>query len=141
MTNKHELGAIILRIVLGITFFIHGLDKFQTGIDQVSTWFDGMGIAGFFAYVVALVEVIGGAALILGLGTRIAGSLLCIIMIVAIFKVKLDVGFTGNGSMAGYELDLALLAMALYLAINGSKQWSLDGWFSSLKESKVNNPS
>ncbi|MGF6950917.1 hypothetical protein QF028_003422 [Neobacillus sp. B4I6] len=36
-------------------------------------------------------------------------------------KVKLSVGLLGNGQMAGYELDLAFLAMAVYLAINGSK--------------------
>jgi putative oxidoreductase len=28
--------------------------------------------------------------------------------------------------MAGYELDLALLAMAVFIAINGSKMFALD---------------
>jgi putative oxidoreductase len=40
-------------------------------------------------------------------------------------KVKLSVGLLGNGQMAGYELDLAFLAMAVYLAINGSKLLSV----------------
>ena len=47
-------------------------------------------------------------------------------MIGATVKVKLSLGFLGNGQMAGYELDLALFAMAAYLAINGSKLLSLN---------------
>ena len=47
-------------------------------------------------------------------------------MIGATVKVKLALGFLGNGQMAGYELDLALLAMAAYLAINGSKLLSMN---------------
>ena len=46
-------------------------------------------------------------------------------MIGATLKVKLSLGFLGNGQMAGYELDVVLLAMAVYLAINGSKLWSV----------------
>lgn len=46
-------------------------------------------------------------------------------MIGAILKVKLSLGLLGNGQMAGYESDLTLLAMAVYLAINGSKLFSV----------------
>ena len=77
------------------------------------------------AYVVALIELVGGFALIIGFGTKIISALLAILMIGATVKVKLSLGFLGNGQMAGYELDLALLAMAIYLAINGSKLLSL----------------
>lgn len=47
-------------------------------------------------------------------------------MLVAILKVKLAAGFLGNGQGAGYELDLALMVMALYLALGGSSFLSLD---------------
>ena len=30
--NKNEAGTVILRVILGLTFFIHGLSKFQGGI-------------------------------------------------------------------------------------------------------------
>ena len=49
-----------------------------------------------------------------------------LLMMGATLKVKLAVGFLGNGEMAGYELDLALLAMAVFIAINGSKMLALD---------------
>ena len=42
-------------------------------------------------------------------------------MIGATLQVKLSVGLVGNGQMAGYELDLAFLAIALYLVFNGKQ--------------------
>lgn len=125
MSAKTAAGALILRVVLGIIFFVHGLVKFQGGIGNTAGWFDSIGIPGGFAYVVAIIELVGGIALIVGFGTKMVAALLALLMIGATLKVKLAAGFLGNGQMAGYELDVALLAIALYLAINGSKQYSL----------------
>ena len=135
--KNFELGTFILRVVLGITFFVHGLVKFQGGIENTAGWFSSIGIPGFMAYVVALIELVGGIALVIGLGTKIVSALLSLVMVGAIIKVKLSVGFLGNGQMAGYELDLAFLAMAVFLAINGNKLFSLDQvLFKGNKESK-----
>ena len=124
--NKLNLTTFLLRIVLGISFFVHGLVKFQGGIGNIVGWFESIGIPGFFAYVVGAVELVGGIALILGLGTRIVSALLTLVMVGAILKVKLAIGFLGTAEMAGYELDLAFLVIALFLAVNGSKLWSVD---------------
>ncbi len=78
------------------------------------------------AYVVALVELIGGFAVILGLGTRIISALFTIIMLVALFKVKLAAGFTGSAQAAGYELEIVLLAMSAALAFSGSQLLSVE---------------
>jgi uncharacterized membrane protein YphA (DoxX/SURF4 family) len=126
MYSKNEVGALILRVVLGITFFVHGFVKFQGGIENQAGWFASIGLPGFLAYIVASIELVGGFALIIGIGTKIISLLLAILMVGATIKVKLALGFLGNGQMAGYELDLALLAMAAYLAISGSKLFSLD---------------
>ncbi|HZG70944.1 MAG TPA: DoxX family protein [Chondromyces sp.] len=123
---KTEVGAFILRITLGVLFFVHGLVKFQGGIENTVGWFESIGLPGFMAYGVAGIELIGGAALILGLGTKLVSALFAILMIGATLKVKLSVGLLGNGQSAGYELDLAFLAMAIYLVINGSKLLSID---------------
>jgi putative oxidoreductase len=124
--NKLGLTTFLLRIVLGISFFVHGLVKFQGGIGNIVGWFDSIGIPGFLAYVVGAVELAGGIALILGLGTRIVSALLTLVMVGAILKAKLAIGFLGTAEMAGYELDLAFLVIALFLAVNGSKLWSVD---------------
>lgn len=135
--NTNQLGALILRVVLGISFFIHGFVKFQGGIGNIAGWFESIGLPGFLAYAVATIELIGGLALIVGLGTRLISALLAILMIGATLKVKLAVGFLGNGQMAGWELDLAFLAMALYLALNGSYALSLDKTLGLSKRDEV----
>jgi len=132
--NKNEIGATILRVLLGITFFVHGLDKFKGGIENTVGFFDSLGIPGFMAYVVALIELIGGLAMILGIGTRIVSILFAGILVVATFKVKLGLGFLGNGQMAGYEFDLALLAISVYLAIASRSYFSLDNVIFRSKE-------
>jgi putative oxidoreductase len=122
---KNEIGALILRLTLGAIFFIHGVVKFQGGIENTAGWFESLGLPGVTAYGVALLEIIGGILLIIGLATRLVAALFALLMIGATVKVKLAIGFLGNGQMAGYELDLAFLAIAVYLVINGSKVFSL----------------
>ena len=126
MIKKYEVGTLILRVMLGLSFFIHGLVKFQGGIENIVGWFESIGLPGFLAYGVGVVELVGGLLLIVGLGSRVVSALLGVLMIGAILKAKLAGGFLGNGQGAGYELDLAFLAMAVFIAINGSKMFSLD---------------
>lgn len=126
MKNKYELGALILRVVLGISFLIHGVSKFQGGIENTVGWFASIGLPEFLAYAAASIEVVGGIALILGFFTRFISVLFVLLMAGAIIKVKLAAGFLGDGQTAGYELDLAFLAMALSLAVTDSKAYALD---------------
>jgi uncharacterized membrane protein YphA (DoxX/SURF4 family) len=126
MSNRQEIGSLLLRAVLGITFFVHGLSKFQGGIDNIGVWFHSMGIPSFMAYGVATIELAGGIAILLGLGTRIVSAFYVLIMAGAILFVKLPAGLTGNGKMPGYELELSLMIIALYLVLNGSRFFSID---------------
>jgi putative oxidoreductase len=126
--KKFEVSTLILRLVLGVTFFIHGLVKFQGGIENIVGWFDSIGLPGVLAYGVAGLEMVGGIALVVGLGSRIVSALFVLLMLGATVKVKLAGGFLGNGQGAGWELDLALLVMALFIAINDSKMFALDNF-------------
>ncbi|WP_079507360.1 DoxX family protein [Mesobacillus jeotgali] len=126
MLKTNEAGATILRIVLGATFLIHGASKFQGGIGNTAGFFESLGLPGFSAYIVALIELVGGIAMILGLGTRIVSILFAAVLAVAVIKVKLAGGFLGNGQMAGYELDLALMAISIYLAISNKSLFAID---------------
>lgn len=127
--NKHEVGHVILRVVVGITFFVHGLSKFQGGISNTVGFFESLGIPAFMAYVVAVIELVGGAALVIGLGTKVVGALFVIVMAGAIFTAKLPGGFLGNGQGAGYELDLLLLAASLYFVLAVPSNLSVDRFF------------
>lgn len=122
-----EMGSLIVRIGLGFIFFMHGLQKFQGGIDGTVGFFDSLGIPGFMAYVVALVELLGGISMILGLGTRVLSISFIIILLVATFTVSWGSGFSGN------ELHLALGIMAAHLLVAGSRMAALDSRFGSRK--------
>ncbi len=126
---KNDIGALILRVTLGVIFLSHGLVKFQGGIENVVGWFESIGLPGFMAYGIAGIEVAGGMALIVGLGTRVVSVLFSLILIGAIVKVKLAAGF-----LDGYAYDVVLLAIAIHLSLNGSKFLSLDQSFASNKE-------
>ena len=124
MLNRNEVGALVLRVVLGIIFLAHGAAKFQGGIENIAGWFDSIGLPGGLAYIVATIELVGGIALILGLGTRIVSALIGLIMVGAIFKVNLALGF-----LDGVAYDLVLLSVAGYLVLNGSKLFALEQLF------------
>ncbi|PFO01237.1 oxidoreductase [Bacillus sp. AFS076308] len=137
--KKTEIGVLILRVFLGLSFFVHGLSKFQNGIDNTAGWFESIGIPGFMGYIVAIIELIGGLLLIIGLGTRYIAALFVLIMIGAIVKVKIAAGFMGNGQGAGYELELAFAVMAAFLFLNSNATLSLDSkLFSKDQLKKVN---
>ncbi|WP_054707785.1 DoxX family protein [Bacillus sp. JCM 19041] len=127
---KTEIGILLVRLVTGVTFLIHGLDKFHGGIEGTGEFFDSLGIPApaVMAGVVAIVEIVGGLALILGLGTRLFGAIFALVMVTAIFTAKAEAGFLG-----GYELDLILLTVSLLLLLNGSKLVALDQLFGRKK--------
>lgn len=128
--TKTAFVSIIMRVVLGIIFIFHGVDKFQ-GISNVEAWFSSIGIPGVLAYVVAALELIGGILLILGLFTRYVAGLFVIILIGAIITAKLSAGLLGNGQMAGYELDLGFILVSLYLVVADRSPFSVDRFIMS----------
>lgn len=82
--------------------------------------------AGFFQHlgiplplvsvvVVGLVEVLGGLAVVVGKGLRVAAALLAIDMLVAILLAKRAMGFMG-----GWELEFLLLAACLSLLVGST---------------------
>ena len=119
--NRTEVSILLLRVFLGVSFYIHGLAKFKKGLDNTADHFGSLGLPEFLAYAVAYIELFGGIALVFGLGSRIVSILFGIIMIGAILTVKLSAGFLG-----GYELDIAYLIIAILITINGSKIFALD---------------
>lgn len=105
-----NIGLLLLRIAVGVIFIYHGWQKL-TNMDMVLGMFANMGFpaAAFWAYLVAIVEFLGGIAVLLGLYTRIAAGLLAIIMLVALLVVHI------KGPFASAELAIALLGATLAL--------------------------
>lgn len=98
-----DYAPLILRIAIGLVFLLHGLSKFGVlgdgNLQQTGAMFTGMNmpLPSVTAPLVATIEVIGGVALLLGFGTRFASIPLVVIMLVAIFAVKLPNGLNPVG--------------------------------------------
>jgi putative oxidoreductase len=121
-----DTALAVLRIVLGVTFILHGGQKlFVFGFAGVSGAFAQMGITapGLLGPFVAYVEFFGGIAILLGLLTRLAALGVGATMAVAILTVHLKNGFFAP---TGVEFPLSLLGSAIALVITGAGALSLD---------------
>lgn len=125
MDRIRNLVALVARIGIGIIFIAHGWQKFsENGISGTTAAFTKMGIPapGLSAVYAAVVELVGGAALIVGIGLPIAGVLIALDMAGAFLFVHSGTGLIAEG---GGELVIALGLSALYLGFAGGK-YSLD---------------
>ena len=102
-----------LRVVVGVIFIAHGIPKFNP---DFSGFLDNIGMPPEAQIPIALLEIIGGMALIIGILNRISASMLSMNMIGAILVVKGAGDLTGE---RGYEFDLILLASLLVIIATG----------------------
>ncbi|MEK3732341.1 MULTISPECIES: DoxX family protein [Paenibacillus] len=126
-----ELGLLILRLVVGLSFMAHGAQK-------LFGWFGGYGpkgTGGFMeslglkpgvaaAVVVGLMELLGGLLFTLGFLTVLGSILIIIPMLGAIAKVHWSNGYWGSAN--GYEMNLLIIAVAVAIALTGAGAYSLD---------------
>ena len=117
--TSRQWGITILRVMVGIVFLAHGGQKvFVYGFSGVQGAFGQMGIPmpTVMGPFVALLELVGGIMLVLGVGARWVASLFAIEMAVAVLKVHLPGGFFLPG---GFEYALMMCAASCAIAMEG----------------------
>jgi putative oxidoreductase len=122
-----DLALLLLRLVLGAAFILHGYSKFSDPTSWASQML--LGVPPWLQAVAAFAELGGGAALILGVLTRLFALLIACNMVVAIFGVLIPhhARFVNDGPGAmSYEKPLAYLAVMLALVLVGPGRFSLD---------------
>ena len=88
-------GPLPIRIISGIVFIVAGLPKFEN-ISINQGFFGSLGLPSELVLPIALLEVIGGIFLIVGVLTRITAAIFIIEMIGATLVVWLSQGFVGG---------------------------------------------
>ena len=130
--HSPKLGLFIIRLVAGSIFIFHGVQKLSN-MEGTVAFFASLGFGAFLAWAVAIIELLGGISLILGIFTKVFGALLSAIMIVAILKVKLALGFSAA------EIDLMLLAVSVSVLFSGCGRYSVCGlWHKNCKSCQGN---
>ncbi|WP_265446315.1 DoxX family protein [Flexivirga meconopsidis] len=121
-----DVALLVGRVLLGVIFVAHGWQKLNTnGMDATAKGFAGMDIPAptASAWFAALVELGGGALLILGAFTAVAGTLLAVNMAGAAWFAHVD---NGLFLPSGWEFVAALGAGALAFAAWGAGRFSVD---------------
>ncbi|HEY7067426.1 MAG TPA: DoxX family protein [Chloroflexota bacterium] len=148
-----DLGLLLLRLMVGGIFIIHGYPKLFGGPGKteglhpkvrqhLGPGFDaamergsianfrgnvenlGFPMPSVMAWVAALAEFGGGVLLVLGWLTRPAALVMCGNMVVAVTRVHWKNGLVGQG---GYEFPLSLLGSLGALLLAGPGAISIDG--------------
>ncbi|HEX6471035.1 MAG TPA: DoxX family membrane protein [Streptosporangiaceae bacterium] len=128
----YDIVALLARIGIGAVFIAHGWQKVQVGItttsDQFTAWDVPFPTAA--AVYATFVELLGGAALIVGLALPIAGLLLFVDMAGSVIFVNGTHGIflvdEHGAARNGFELALVLGLSGLFFAAGGAGRLTLD---------------
>jgi len=147
LTQYQDAGILLLRLILGFIMVVHGMPKLAGPMrSQMRGGMKQMGIPAPLFDAVALLEFVGGIALILGFLTRVAAALFALEMIgtIVLYLAKLGTmvpppemlsqmvagsrrfmrGFMAG--VGGWEFDLLILGVAVVLLITGAGSISVD---------------
>lgn len=110
-----DVGLLVIRIA-GAYLAVHGFEKVAAGLDDPSSWgfvgavkSMGFPLPHVFAWAAAISELVGGAAVALGVYTRFAALACAGTMFVAAFIKHGDDGFS--------EMEPALVYLSVFLGL------------------------
>lgn len=137
----HEWAPIPLRLIVGYGFILHGYAKLSRGPETFAAILHTIGVPfpHLMSWATALVELIGGFAVLSGAFVAIASVPMILVLLTAMFTIHLPYGFfsvklvevTANGTRfgpVGYEIILLYLGGLVALAIGGAGRLSIDRW-------------
>jgi putative oxidoreductase len=131
-----DAAIMILRVLLGVVFFPHGMQKLLGwfggyGFEGSMGFFTGkLGIPAVFAFLAIMAEGLGSLGLLTGFLTRVAAFGIGVNMAVAVYMLHFQNGFFmnwfGNQKGEGFEFHILVIAIAIALIIKGGGKWSVD---------------
>lgn len=131
-----DLGLLILRLVVGATLVVHGLQKLTgmwngPGLDGFEETLRAAGYRepGLLAIAGTVGELAAGGFLVLGLLTPFAAAAVVAIAVNAVlYKHDLEPGLQYFASeTSGFEYEVLLVAVAVALTLTGPGRIALDG--------------
>ena len=125
--GAEKSSMLPLRLALGAVFIMHGARTlFVNGLPWLAGFLENLGVPApmAFAALSSLIELAGGAALLLGAFTRLAALLLAGNMAVAFFLVHMTKGFFVT--KGGFEFVMVLFAGCVSILLAGAGRPSIE---------------
>ena len=128
--TQHQLNdfaALLLRVTLGIMYLAHSLVlKLSTyTLAGTASFFVGVGLPGWLAYVTFAAEAVGGVLLILGVQTRWVVLALTPALFGAIIWVHAGNGWVFTAPNGGWEYPAFLIVVSVVQFLLGDGAYSL----------------
>lgn len=133
-TNS-DLGLLLIRLVFGGLFFMHGFHKFRVGTAGEAEMLVSNGLPGVLINFVYVSEMLAPALIILGVYTRLSIMTVLITMITIFYVLPVPIELTEHGALnIESHLFFTVLPLALFftgpgryrLLNNKSGNWLLD---------------
>jgi len=124
-TQNLNYGATITRLSLGVILLAHGLLKiFVFTIPGTVGFFESLGLPATVAYLTIFGEIAGGAALIIGIYTRLT-ALLSVPILLGATWAHAGNGWVFSNQGGGWGFPALLVVMAIAVAVQGSGSFSV----------------
>ena len=133
--TPRDWALLVLRLGLGITLIVHGLPKFSgAGPVAFARYLRVHHFPAplFSAWIMAIIELVGGIAMVAGIQTTYAGWAAAAerVFIIWLLKIAGGVKFV-SARGTGWELDFLLLCMAAAVALLGAGAVTLESFLRS----------
>jgi putative oxidoreductase len=131
---SRDVALLVVRLGLAWIFVYHGAGTLfgafgQAGLHPQAVFFATVAHlrpGTFFAVLGGIIECFGGLAVGVGLLGRLAAAALVGDMAMAMATVTWQNGIVSSASGSGYEINVALGALALVIVLLGTGRFSLD---------------
>ena len=123
--SRSDYGVLLARLALGTLLLSHGLLKvFVFTIPGTVGFFDSLGLPPIVAYLTIFGEVVGGAAILTGLYTRLA-AMLSVPILAGATWAHIGNGWVFSNQGGGWEFPALLVVLAIIVALQGSGPFAL----------------
>ncbi|MBE0491291.1 MAG: DoxX family protein [Sulfurospirillum sp.] len=122
-----SVSLLLARLTLAYGFYEPAMKKWAN-IGAVASWFGSLGIPfpTINAYMAATTEILGVVLLSFGFLTRLISIPLTVVMLVAIFTVHFEHGFSAANN--GFEIPFYFLLFLLLFISHGAGKFSIDNF-------------
>lgn len=125
--NLIPYGALVMRISLGVVLIAHSLylKMMVFSLAGTANYFGSIGLPGWSAYAVFMIEAVSGVLLIIGYKTRLSAAIVVPVLLGATWAHSAN-GWLFTAANGGWEYPLFLSLIAVSVGLTGPGALALE---------------